>query len=103
MKKLLEFLRAFYEDFRNWWGLYLFFLLGGGLLLAVLVTFGTTLWFKLSEEKVEEERVTVCIQENKEEYTKFLFDCISSLGVEENAYIVDSCDERAIRLSCGHL
>ena len=77
----------------------------GVILIAVFFFGGMSFAMIKGNEKQRIEIATLsqCLLENEVKYKSFLLDCISALSVEENSYIVDSCDRRAVRLYCGDL
>lgn len=55
------------------------------------------------EYALYQNKISACLLKNEDKYKKFIIDCVSSLKVEENAYAIDSCSDKAKFLYCGYI
>lgn len=70
----------------------------GGAVFMVIIEKNRTEEYVLYSKKISE-----CLLKNEDKYKKFITDCVSSLNVEENAYAIDSCSDKAKFLYCGNI
>lgn len=75
-----------------------------GLIIGLFVGFifwidATTTQHNLERINAIEEK-NFCKKQNAKEILQFVKDCTNSLKVEENAYVVESCEQVAVRNLC---